>query len=45
MHLRTLATLDKLESAAWFSRVGMKDVDIAIVLFVLGGGRHTLQLA
>jgi len=32
MHPRTVATLDKLERAAWFSRVGVKDTDAAIVL-------------
>jgi hypothetical protein len=32
MHPTTIATLDKLENAAWFSRVGIKDTDVAIVL-------------
>src|ERR1700736_230171 len=32
MHSRTIATLDKLEKAAWFSRVGVRDTEAAIVL-------------
>ncbi|MFL6546539.1 MAG: hypothetical protein ACJ8LM_15360 [Candidatus Udaeobacter sp.] len=32
MHPRTIATLDELEKAAWFSRVGVKDAEFAIVL-------------
>jgi hypothetical protein len=32
MHPRTVATLNKLENAAWFSRVGIKDTNVAIVL-------------
>ena len=32
MHPRTLATLDELERAEWFSRVGVKDTESAIVL-------------
>jgi hypothetical protein len=32
MHGRTIATLDELENAAWFSRVGVKDATAAIVL-------------
>jgi len=32
VHPRTLATLDQLENADWFSRVGVKDAAIAIVL-------------
>jgi hypothetical protein len=32
MHPRTIATLDDLRNASWFSRVGVKDTDTAIVL-------------
>src|ERR1700733_5759382 len=32
MHLKTIVTLDRLEEAAWFSCVGIKDTDVAIVL-------------
>jgi hypothetical protein len=32
MHQRTIATLDRLEQAVWFSRVGMRDIESAIVL-------------
>src|ERR1700733_2705297 len=32
MHPRTIATLDRLEKAAWFSCVGIKDTEVAIVL-------------
>jgi len=32
MHPRTVATLDQLENAAWFSRVGDKDTAVATVL-------------
>ena len=32
MHPRTIATLDELEKAAWFSHVGEKDTEAAIVL-------------
>jgi hypothetical protein len=32
MHPRTIATLNRLENADWFSRVGVKDAAIAIVL-------------
>lgn len=32
MHPRTVATLDKLRQAAWFSYVGVKDTEAAIVL-------------
>jgi hypothetical protein len=32
MHPRTVATLERLEEAAWFSRVGIKDATAAIVL-------------
>ena len=32
MHPRTTATLEKLDKASWFSRVGAKDTDAAIVL-------------
>jgi hypothetical protein len=32
MHPRTVATLDRLENASWFSCVGVKDTDAAIVL-------------
>ncbi len=32
MHPRTIATLRELEEARWFSRVGVKDTDAAIVL-------------
>jgi hypothetical protein len=32
MHPRTVATLEKHDKAEWFSRVGIKDTDAAIVL-------------
>jgi hypothetical protein len=32
MHPRTIATLDRLEKAAWFSCVGLQDTTAAIVL-------------
>jgi hypothetical protein len=32
MHPRTIATLDELKNAAWFSKVGVKDATTAIVL-------------
>jgi hypothetical protein len=32
MHPRTAATLDELEQAEWFSRVGVNDADSAIVV-------------
>src|ERR1700733_10463025 len=32
MHLKTIVTLDRLEEAAWFSCVGIKDTEVAIVL-------------
>ena len=32
MHPRTIATLHQLDKADWFSRVGVKDTEIAIVL-------------
>src|ERR1700688_4989299 len=32
MHPKTIATLDRLEKAVWFSRVGLKDTEFAIVL-------------
>lgn len=32
MHPRTTATLDKLEKAQWFSKVGVRDTEAAIVL-------------
>jgi len=32
MHPRTLATLEQLKNGDWFSRVGIKDTDAAIVL-------------
>jgi hypothetical protein len=32
MHPRTVATLNQLENATWFSRVGAKDTAVAIVL-------------
>jgi hypothetical protein len=32
MHPRTVATLQQLEKADWFSRVGVKDTEAAIVL-------------
>ena len=32
MHPRTVATLDELEKATWFSQVGVKDTTVAIVL-------------
>jgi hypothetical protein len=32
MHPRTIATLDELERAAWFSNVGVRDTSAAIVL-------------
>jgi hypothetical protein len=32
MHQRTVATLNKLERAQWFSNVGVQDTDVAIVL-------------
>lgn len=32
MHPRTIATLDKLEKAEWFSKAGIQDTEVAIVL-------------
>lgn len=32
MHPRTVATLEALDKAVWFSRVGVKDTELAIVL-------------
>jgi|SRR6516225_7560022 hypothetical protein len=32
MHPKTLATLNKLEKAEWFSKLGVKDTDAAIIL-------------
>ncbi len=32
MHPRTIATLKRLEEAQWFSRVGVRDTQVAIVL-------------
>jgi hypothetical protein len=32
MHPRTVATLEVLDKAVWFSRVGVKDTEVAIVL-------------
>lgn len=32
MHRRTIATLDRLDKAAWFSRVGIMDVRVPIIL-------------
>jgi hypothetical protein len=32
LHPRTIATLERLKNASWFSRVGIQDTDVVIVV-------------